>query len=85
MALIVSGACIGISILLALVGKLLRHYNILSGGGAHSQHCHCISCMAVRVRWFAVCCPPLTGPVSQRAIRLQLLQTPAVKIVRNHA
>jgi hypothetical protein len=33
-ALIVSGACIGVSILLALVGKLLRHYDILSGAGA---------------------------------------------------
>jgi hypothetical protein len=33
-ALIVAGACIGVSILLAVVGKLLRHYDILSGGGA---------------------------------------------------
>jgi hypothetical protein len=33
-ALIVAGACIGVGILLAVVGKLLRHYDILSGGGA---------------------------------------------------
>lgn len=33
-ALIVAGACFGVSVLLAVVGKLLRHYDILSGSGA---------------------------------------------------
>lgn len=43
-ALIASGACIGVSVLLAIIGRVLRYFDILSSGGAHpttnSSACH---------------------------------------------
>ena len=38
-AFIVSGACLGVSVLLAVIGKVLRHFDILSSGGARGAQC----------------------------------------------